>query len=67
MGMEIDAVGEEGVGGSEMEGPGGMEELDPVGVQDTRGALTGTQGKSKDMEEDEKEEEEEKEANIHPI
>lgn len=66
MGTVIDAVGEEGVGGSEMEGPSGMMGLDPVGVQDTRGAPTGTQGKSKDMEGDEEEEEEE-EANIHPI
>lgn len=63
MGTVIDAVGEEGVGGSEMEG------LDPVGVQDTRGAPTGTQGKNKDMEGDEEEEEEEEAeaANIHLI
>jgi len=66
MGTVIDAVGEKGVGGSEMENPSGMEGLDPVGVQDTRGAPIGTQGKSKDMEGDEEEEEEE-EANIHPI
>lgn len=65
MGMVIDVVGEEGVGGSEMEVPGGMEGLDPAEVEDTRGAPTGTQEKSRDMEGDEDEEVEE--ANIHPI
>lgn len=65
MGMVIDVVGEEGVGGSEMEVPGGMEGLDPAEVEDTRGAPTGTQGKSRDMEGDEEVEVEG--ANIHPI
>ncbi len=65
MGMVIDVVGEEGVGGSEMEVPGGMEGLDPAEVEDTRGAPTGTQGKSRDMEGDEEEVVEG--ANIHPI
>lgn len=64
MGMVMDAVGEEGVGGSEMEVPGGVEGLDPVEVEDTRGAPNWTQKKNRDMERDEEEEEE---ANIHPI